>query len=492
MEVRPQPPDNTVLHFSSPAGVPFVFAVELAAERLAHRCRYTLKVLEPRRYSYNLDDSDHNSYLDLFQELHRDFGLRLPQNRKSAVQPTFQVNYREVLLENLAEGMTYGYGDPAIIRTQENGRNCYYLVSTSNDSASSFPIIRSENLMDWTFVDYVFPEGNKPEWAADGEHISDFWAPEMHQVGKEFRVYFVARHKVSHELCIGLAKSLKPGGPFTAEPVPLLDGNVIDPHIYIQDDQITYLFWKADNNDVWPGALIEALYGNPGLIRQLFTVQEDQVTASLIVTLWPWLKTLEPMVRFLFTQVFIEAVTAEFTTVYNRLGKLAASGKENGEALRTVMRFMRTPMFARQLSADGTRFVGETTKILENDLDWEAHLVEGMWVTKHKEKYYLFYAGNDFSTAQYGIGVGIAESPLGPYNKLSTPILRSTAKWLAPGHPSVTTTPEGEPIMFLHAFFPDKAGYKQFRALLSVPLRFEDDQVYPGAYSSDSSIQTGP
>lgn len=116
-------------------------------------------------------------------------------------------------------------------------------------------------------------------------------------------------------------------------------------------------------------------------------------------------------------------------------------------------------------------------KIIENDQAWEAHLVEGMWVTKHIKKYYLFYSGNDFSTDQYGVGVAIADSPLGPFKKFPKQILKSTEEWWAPGHPSVAVGPDGKHQLFLHAFFPHKAGYKEFRVLLTVPLRFEADNV---------------
>jgi beta-xylosidase len=121
--------------------------------------------------------------------------------------------------------------------------------------------------------------------------------------------------------------------------------------------------------------------------------------------------------------------------------------------------------------------VGERTKIIENDQAWEAHLIEGMWLTEHRGKYYLFYAGNDFSTVRYGIGVAIADSPLGPYRKMPEPLLRSTKEWSAPGHPSVVTGLDGEPLLFFHAFFPGRTGYKEFRALLAARIEFESDGV---------------
>jgi beta-xylosidase len=354
-------------------------------------------------------------------------------------------------------------------------------VVTSNDAPNSFPILRSKDLNHWEFVSFVFPEGSKPEWAADGEFISDYWAAEMHQVGDEFRVYFVARDKENLELCIGLAVSSSPEGPFIAAPHPILKGNIIDPHIFIKGPNITYLYWKEDNNDVWPGKLIELLYNHPHLVTSLFDKQEDQLTAVFIKTLWPWTSTLPPMERFLVLQVLIEVIIANFSSFYKRLSELLRTEhKSLHDDIKTVLQFMKTPMYAQQLSPDGLRFEGERIRILENDLDWEAHLVEGMWVTQHLDSYYLFYAGNDFSTDQYGIGVAIGKSPLGPFTKMQTPFLRSTTKWWAPGHPSIVTDTQGVQTMFLHAYFPGKAGYKEFRALLSTPLTFKEDEVLLG------------
>jgi hypothetical protein len=184
------------------------------------------------------------------------------------------------------------------------------------------------------------------------------------------------------------------------------------------------------------------------------------------------------MERFQATQVFIEAVISKYVTFYECLKKLMDSQPQAiQEQIRTVRQYMKTPMYAQPLTPDGSSLTGERVQIIENDLDWEAHLVEGMWVTKQGPKYYLFYAGNDFSTDRYGIGVAIADAPLGPYQKMETPLLRSTEEWWAPGHPSLVTAPDGRSVLFLHAYLPGNAGYKKFRALLAVPVRFTESAV---------------
>jgi|GEM_PF-671609 len=431
---------------------------------------------------YELSNREHRSYLDWFEKLNTDFGLRLPENRKPTETPTFTASYREVLTDNIAPGMLYGYGDPAVIRiTDEMDKENagYLLVATSNDAPDAFPMVRSRDLVNWEFAGFVFQNGLTPKWASVGEGTSDYWAPELHWVNGEFRLYFVGRDRQTLELCIGVARAKKANGPFVPDHEPILKGNVIDPHVFVESDGAAYLYWKEDNNDVWPRLLLDLLHEHSGLIAELFSEKEEQVTVSFVVTLWPWARMLEPMERFQAIQIFIETVIASYTRFYDLLGKFSLQQSSEIEGrIRSVLHYMKTPMYAQQLTLDGSALVGERYKILENDLEWEAHLVEGMWVTKQGEKYYLFYAGNDFSTSQYGIGVAIADSPVGPYQKMDRQLLQSTATWWAPGHPSLVENPHGEQELFLHAYSPGRAGYKQFRALLSVAVEFHSGGVF--------------
>jgi arabinan endo-1,5-alpha-L-arabinosidase len=130
--------------------------------------------------------------------------------------------------------------------------------------------------------------------------------------------------------------------------------------------------------------------------------------------------------------------------------------------------YLTTKVYAQQLSPDGSTLTGDLISVLENDQPWEAHVIEGMWMIKYSEHYYMFYSGNDFSTPDYGIGVAVADHPLGPFRKSPRPFLFTTAEWSAPGHASVVQDCDGKLIMFLHGYRPGTAGYKGFRALLGV------------------------
>ena len=175
------------------------------------------------------------------------------------------------------------------------------------------------------------------------------------------------------------------------------------------------------------------------------------------------------MERFFWMQPLIEAAIDNWKRVKPAL---IACGKA-GE----IVEAMRTPIHARRLAADGRSLVGEEQIVLANDLDWEGHLIEGPFVTRQQGRYWLFYAGNDFSTPAYGIGVAVADHPFGPYEKRAEPLLQSNSLWWAPGHASVAPGADGRPQLFFHAFFPGKCGYNAFRALLTVGLEFDRDEV---------------
>jgi hypothetical protein len=173
------------------------------------------------------------------------------------------------------------------------------------------------------------------------------------------------------------------------------------------------------------------------------------------------------MERFFLMQQLIEAALDNWPRVKPALIAFGNAGE--------IVEAMSTPIHARRLAEDGRSLVGEERIVLANDLDWEGHLIEGPFVTHQAGRYWLFYAGNDFSTPAYGIGVAVANHPLGPYTK--RPALKSANEWWAPGHASVAPGQDGEPQLFFHAFFPGRCGYDAFRALLTVRLRFTPDGV---------------
>lgn len=459
----------------------FPFEVESQAEGVATRFRVAR---DGKSREYRLPDGEHATHQIFFAELARDFGTR-PPDRHGFAPPEEgpEPDWRPLIVENLSPLTTTGYGDPAVLRT-EGG---YYLVATSNDAPDAFPILHSHDLKAWEHRGFVFPEGSTPGWAATGRFTGDFWAPEMARVGNEYWLCYTARER-TNALAIGMAKAPHPEGPWTdiGRPLiagrginttglpddaaaPLLSGGVIDSHIFVDADGTRFLFWKRDTNGVWPRPLAGLLRRRPELIAELFAEEADRRTAAFAAAVQPWANTRRPMERFFLMQPLIEAVLANWDRVL--------AGLAGVEEAAAILDAMRTTIHAQRLAEDGEDLAGEDRVVLVNDQDWEGHLIEGPWVTFQQGRYWLFYAGNDFGSPAYGIGVAVADHPLGPYRKRGAPLLRSTRSWWAPGHASVAPGVDGRPQLFFHAFFPGTGGYNTFRALLTTGLAFGPDGV---------------
>lgn len=122
----------------------------------------------------------------------------------------------------------------------------YYATTTGGWDGNWFPIWQSKDLFNWTLKGWVFPAGKKPSWA-----VRDFWAPEIHIIGQQFKVYFTATDTTGR-LCIGVAVSDRPAGPYIDKGAPLLRNGtegVIDPTIHKFDNGTIFLLYKV--NDDW-------------------------------------------------------------------------------------------------------------------------------------------------------------------------------------------------------------------------------------------------
>jgi hypothetical protein len=310
----------------------------------------------------------------------------------------------------------------------------------------------------------------------------------MARVGDEYWAVFTAR-QATNALAIGLARASSPEGPWTDNGTPLVTGKpvdmgdlgsdqnlppmsagVIDPHLFRDANGDRYLFWKEDSNGVWPRPLAMLLGQHPELIDALFEDEADRRTAAFAAAIVPWANRQRSMTRFFVMQPLIEAALNNWT-------QIRAVLSDFGLKAATIVDAMTTPIRAQRIADDGRSLLGEDEIVLANDLDWEGHLIEGPFVTFEQGRYWMFYAGNDFSTPAYGIGVAVADHPLGPYVKQGEPLLRSTREWVAPGHASVAPGADARPQLFFHAFHPGAGGYNAFRALLTVGLRFGADSV---------------
>ena len=424
---------------------------------------------------YQIGGRDQSDYASFFLALAKDHGTRVPHAFSSPADfPRPDRRWQPLLTENISPTILAGYGDPAVLKTDEG----YILVATSNDAPDAFPILRSDDLVHWSHDGFVFPAGEQPVWTAHGRMVGDYWAPEMVLAGKEYWLCFTARQK-DNSLAVGLAKSDTPTGPWRDLGRPLLtgasavpgapSGGVIDSHIFVDNSGDRYLFWKSDSNGIWPRPLATLLRDHSHLIGEMFGSEEDRRTAAFAAAIVGWANGRRPMERFFLMQPLIEAALANWPQVSAALIQCGLAGE--------FVHALTTPVFGARLAEEGTGLIDEPVVVLQNDLDWEGHLIEGPFVTRQDGRYWMFYAGNDFSTPAYGIGAAVADHPLGPYRKQPEPLLRSTREWVAPGHASVAAGLDGQPQLFFHAFHPGTGGYNVFRALLTARLDFADGKV---------------
>jgi GH43 family beta-xylosidase len=110
-----------------------------------------------------------------------------------------------------------------------------------------------------------------------------------------------------------------------------------------------------------------------------------------------------------------------------------------------------------------TRLTGQETVVLRARHEWQRfqrdrpmyggvydwHTLEGPSVCKRDGRYYCFYSGGRWDSANYGVDYGVADHVLGPYvdgAQASGPrILRSVPeRVLGPGHNSLVVGPDGQ------------------------------------------------
>lgn len=87
-------------------------------------------------------------------------------------------------------------------------------------------------------------------------------------------------------------------------------------------------------------------------------------------------------------------------------------------------------------------------------------LIEGAWVMRHDDWYYLFYSGDNCcgEKAHYAVMVARSRSATGPFEtraqatgSADSVILAADARWLAPGHNGIVTDDSGQTYIVYHA-----------------------------------------
>lgn len=132
------------------------------------------------------------------------------------------------------------FPDPSVTKVGDT----YWATATSSNWGPIFPLLKSNNLMEWELIGHVFPE-KPPGWA---DYY--FWAPEINQDNGRTYVYYSA-HKKGGNLAVGVASADQPEGPYrdhgflVGQPAGSIDG------FPMRDEKgQLYLIWKEDGNSV--------------------------------------------------------------------------------------------------------------------------------------------------------------------------------------------------------------------------------------------------
>jgi arabinan endo-1,5-alpha-L-arabinosidase len=267
------------------------------------------------------------------------------------------------------------FPDPASLRAE----GFYYVYGTQGGGEGArrnIQVARSSDLVSWQLLGDALPE--KPAWASKTQ---DFWAPHVHQASGRYYLYYSAKPDAaladeSRGLCLAVATSDRPEGPFRDSGRPLLCGAGfvnIDPMAY--DDPATgkrLLYWGSG-------------FG-PIKVQELGPDRMSFAPGSAPIDLIPVVKSEDP--------------------------------------------------------------------------DEYQRLIEGAWVIRRGDYYYLFYAGDNCCgpKAHYAVMVARSRSATGPFETLAAAtgapnsvILERRGIWVAPGHNAVVRDARGEDWMLYHA-----------------------------------------
>ncbi len=158
------------------------------------------------------------------------------------------------------------FPDPSVAKIG----NAYWATATSSEWAPLFPLLRSDDLVRWETVGYVFPEG-MPKWAD-----ANFWAPEISYENGKVYIYYTA-HKKGGNLCVGVASADRPEGPYTDHgPLVCQEVGSIDGFPVRDENGDLYLVWKEDGNSrdlptpIWGQRMNEARTALTGEKFELF------------------------------------------------------------------------------------------------------------------------------------------------------------------------------------------------------------------------------
>lgn len=115
-----------------------------------------------------------------------------------------------------------------------------------------------------------------------------------------------------------------------------------------------------------------------------------------------------------------------------------------------------TSIWSVPLTDDLLSLDGSPTKLIDADQPWEDGITEGPEMIEVDGTLYLFYSGNEWSTARYAVGYAVCESVTGPCTKpQTTPFHASTTDAKGPGGQTFFTV-DDHVVMGFHGWLPGR------------------------------------
>ena len=125
--------------------------------------------------------------------------------------------------------------DPGIIRSD----NAYWMLHTTGGPDVGWPLYKSYDGVNWTFVKNLLTTANKQPWMN-----GNYWAAEIHKVGDNFVLTGTSIDSRSGRLTVVMASSATIDGNYIVRSEPIVSDapeGSIDSHIFQDDDGKQYL-----------------------------------------------------------------------------------------------------------------------------------------------------------------------------------------------------------------------------------------------------------
>ena len=139
----------------------------------------------------------------------------------------------------------FDFPDPTVLRTEDGNYYAYATQSIVDGKLHHIQVARSKDLVHWQRLPDALPE--RPAWADKTD--PKFWAPHVSEADGKYFMYYSADPNTQKGLCLAVAVSNSPAGPFKDIGKPLQCGESfinIDPMAF--DDPKTgkrLLYWGS-------------------------------------------------------------------------------------------------------------------------------------------------------------------------------------------------------------------------------------------------------